>query len=566
LAKDLADQLEQAMKANAGAREFEVNGFFVAKIEGLGTVTFSTFGKAGAVNPPGIALAALESKLPNKNNQLAITGHERVVLIVNWALIVGTNELIEACSQIDFSRFPNIDKIYFESRTERVHLVFDRALFRSFETLAEPPSADLEPLYFRWLEYLLVRREPKAFELVKKLAGQRGSLRWLPVYSRQQVVLYGEGLIKTNDWDNVLWIVREFKNDPDPGLLNDPDDAAGQSNYHLRIQEGEEVRIIATVRGHLCWLLQRMVCENRTELYPEIVDIVENYARGENLYIRQQSTVPLIELARRRHARQPNDQPFMTSELTFRIRTLAFRMLRDNISFPRVLEWVARVFVWIRDLNDEEAGEVLCTLLEKAPEEAADDISQLLIYFAIFRKDHFPELGTFDSEQFSKLLSEHISRGPNAIRAHITWLMWKLLEGEEMEFTQAGSYVTAVPDGPYDSSTFHHFYQIIAKHIDQHADLLCPALKKAFQREREFIEANPREVIWNFHDTWNSLGQVFEAGQSECFLGCVKELLQYRHRIDMFPTGLIEEKLAKVEDQSQKSRAIELLEQLRNTQ
>ncbi len=144
--------------------------------------------------------------------------------------------------------------------------------------------------------------------------------------------------------------------------------------------------------------------------------------------------------------------------------------------------------------------------------------------------------------------------------------MWKLLEGEEMEFTQAGSYVTAVPDGPYDSSTFHHFYQIIAKHIDQHADLLCPALKKAFQREREFVEANPREVIWNFHDTWNSLGQVFEAGQIECFLGCVKELLQYRHRIDMFPTGLIEEKLAKIEDRVQKSRATELLEQLRNTQ
>lgn len=160
LAKDLADQLEQAIKDNAGAQEFKVDGFTLARIEGLGTVSFSTFGKAGAVNPPGIALAALEEKLPDKNEQLSIADHERVILIINWAFIVGVDGVTEACSRIDFNRFPNVDRVYFESRSGRIHLVFDRALFRSFETLSEPPGAELESLYLRWLEYRLVRREP----------------------------------------------------------------------------------------------------------------------------------------------------------------------------------------------------------------------------------------------------------------------------------------------------------------------------------------------------------------------------------------------------------------------
>jgi hypothetical protein len=74
----------------------------------------------------GKALAALERNLPDKNQQLTIADHEHVVLIIGWAHAITTKDLIEAMAELDFDRFPNIDKVYFEAAAERIDLVFDR--------------------------------------------------------------------------------------------------------------------------------------------------------------------------------------------------------------------------------------------------------------------------------------------------------------------------------------------------------------------------------------------------------------------------------------------------------
>ncbi len=558
--KEIADKLEAAVNANPGTGEFGVDDFRLTKIEGLGTVGFSSLGKGGFVNPPGIAVAALEQKLPGKNEQLNITGHERVVHIVNWTAVVSTEDMIEACAQLDFNRFPNIDRVYFEAAPGVFELVFDRDLFVAFEALHGPPSTHLEPLYIRWLDYRLAQKQRNAFDVVRNLAKERGHLLWLSPFTRVKVVQYGEELIKAAEWENVLWIVRHFRDDPDPGLASAPDDPDGGFNLHLQIQKGEDVRTIATVRGQLCWFLQRIVGEHQTELYPEVFGIVEKYASGENLYVRQQSTVPLIELARRRLARQPNEDRFMSPELTTQVRDLAFRMLRENGAYPRVLEWVAHVFVWIRDLDEEQAKEVIETLLRSAPLEAANDISQLMIYFALFRKTHFPELGAFDSRQFSQMLRDHISRGTERIRASTIWLMWKLLEENQVDFTELAPYIASLPDGPYNRPAFGHFYRITGKHVARYPDLLACAYKKALQREKEFFEGNPSEAIWHFDDAWESLRWLFESGRIDCFLDCIEMLLDYRSRISMFPQPLLEELLTKVAD---RARAFQLLERLR---
>src|SRR6266478_3732793 len=108
--KELADKIEKALTANPDADEITFEGFSLKKIEGLERIGCSAFGEGGTINPAGIALAALEGKLPNKNEQLSFDGHERVILVVNWAYLVGTDDVVEASSQIDFSRFPNVDK------------------------------------------------------------------------------------------------------------------------------------------------------------------------------------------------------------------------------------------------------------------------------------------------------------------------------------------------------------------------------------------------------------------------------------------------------------------------
>lgn len=61
----------------------------------------------------------------DKNRQLCVAGHERVVLIVGWDETIRTEDVREAISNIDFSCLPNIDRVYFESGLERIHLVYD---------------------------------------------------------------------------------------------------------------------------------------------------------------------------------------------------------------------------------------------------------------------------------------------------------------------------------------------------------------------------------------------------------------------------------------------------------
>ncbi len=46
----------------------------------------------------------------------------------------------------------------------------------------------------------------------------------------------------------------------------------------LRIEEGEDPRLIYTVRGTVPWLLQTLIATLKTEYYPHILDIVEKLA------------------------------------------------------------------------------------------------------------------------------------------------------------------------------------------------------------------------------------------------------------------------------------------------
>ena len=59
----------------------------------------------------------------------------------------------------------------------------------------------------------------------------------------------------------------------------------------------------------------QIVAHPRIEEYDRIFEIVEKFATGENLYVRQHATVPLIELARRRFATIDANTRFMSDEL-----------------------------------------------------------------------------------------------------------------------------------------------------------------------------------------------------------------------------------------------------------
>ena len=559
--REMADRIEGLIGANSAADEIPFDGFSLKRIEGLGTIACSAFGKGGAINPPGIALAALQAKLPNKNDQLAIAAHERVLFVVNWSHLVGVDDVLEAASMIDFGRFPNVDKIFFEVAPGSCQQVFDRSLFSGFETGTIAPTTELEPLFIAWLQSRLARKERQAFDIVKKLAGERGGVLWLPAISRIEVVGYGAGFVKIGDWENVNWILLNFKNDPDPSTENAADDPEGQFNYHRSIERGENVRFILTVRGHLCWLLQEIVKASKAELYEEVFAAVEQYALGANLYVRRQATVPLIELAKHRYS--PLAQATMQSSLRDRIRALTLRMVRENAGYPPILEGVGSVLACTPDWSPAEAEESLTILLNKPTDEAARLLSHLLILYGVYRERKSARLGAFDGTRLNKLLRQQLVEGTPAIRSSILWRMSQILDKQPDEAKTLLPHVAAFTSGAYDRNAFFHFYKIAAEQTRHHPEVLGPALKNAVRREREHLAANDEQRIWSFDlQPWTALKNLLDSGRVDEFLDCVETIVDYRNRIYNFPEEDIRASLRQIPS----DKAQEILNRLKFNQ
>jgi hypothetical protein len=88
-----ADRLEAALKENPETDPIIVDGFEINRIEDFPDISLFTIGPGGAVNPTRMAHDFIARKLPTKNLQLNITNHKRIVLIVNWALLVDRSVL-----------------------------------------------------------------------------------------------------------------------------------------------------------------------------------------------------------------------------------------------------------------------------------------------------------------------------------------------------------------------------------------------------------------------------------------------------------------------------------------
>lgn len=481
-----ADQLEVAIKQNPQTDPILVDGFEINRIDGFLDVCLATIGPGGAINPAGTAYDFMAKKLPTKNKQLDIADHERVVLIVGWAAIVGRSDMIEACSLTDYSQFQNIDKVYFESPHDpgQVHLAYHHEIYAAFRPDGEPPKR-VEPLFISWLAAHLYRKDIQAFQLVRKITEREKSLLWLPPLSREQLVAIGEDLLKSKQWEELSWIIQNLKNDPDPSVTSD---------LHLSTKQGKNNRLIQSVRGRLCWLLMQIVMQNRTEDYERILEIVEKFATEDNLYVRQQATFPLLELAKRRLAKVDANTRFMSDQLANRIKTLALRMLDENASYPVVLEALARVLLVISDLDHDRAIRTLERILVIEESEAASDISLMMIYFSFLREKQFKHLDPFKSDGIRNLLKAALANGSRHLRATAANHFKVMLERKEIEFYILIPYFEALMNGPSDGVVNHHFYEIAEKQAAAYPDAVGPLIERAVLGELKSLESGGREV------------------------------------------------------------------------
>lgn len=466
---ELATQLETAIRSNEGKDKFDYSGFEFRRIESLQTVVFSVSGGARFVDPTGTSAKSFVDLLPTKNRQLATQGHERILLILNWAFFVSAGDAIHAVSNIDFTQFANIDRIYFEQKAGEFYQIFDRSVLDAVGGRSVTP--EISPLLLETLRYKLGDKDPSAFDFVKQQTITTSDMSWLDDdVARANLVHFGEELLQNEALDDVIWIIRQLKNDPDPAPTgaNGANDPKGEFNYHAKVLAGEDSRIITTVRGHLCWLMMRLICQNKPDYYAEIIEILDRYISEPNLYIRTQATYPLLELiVRRRATRNQDGSPFnWNPSERARVVEMAFRMLHENAAYPRVLESVLHIFGRFRDLKSDQVAQVLEIFLRPKADYIDHDLAALVVYYAFFRKQQYADLGDFDDERFKTLLGEQVTSGTSAMRSSLAWQFWKVMEENALPYEQLREYLPRFWATGYDrhvASMFGLVFEQIAR-------------------------------------------------------------------------------------------------------
>lgn len=505
----IADKLQQAIKANPRSQSIHESGFEASWIEDFHSVSCYGIGPGGAVNPTADAFNFIERMLPKKNKQLNVANHERIIVMVNGLPLVGHDNVIEACGQIDFTKFGNIDQAYLDnSHSRKVQLVYDRAIYAAFQPDGEPPHRP-EPLFISWLTNYLYKMHPKAYSLVRQIAEREKSLMWLPSYAREQLVAWGERFLEQDEKDEVSWIIEHLKNDPDPPVLEQADPDAKFSD-HLRLLRGENTRIIHGVRPRLCWLLMR-VMDTQLDDYEWIVNIVESLATDENLYVRQQATIPLTRLTEARITKNQDGNRYITDHsLSERIKAVALLMVEQNKGYPPLLESVAQMIVAVRDLDDVTALSVLTALEPVEHSDAASHVAWVFIYFALFRERNFKELPPFDPTAIRERFKHRLHH--NRLRGTATGHFIDLLSYKRIEFEVLAPYLEVIVAGEPNKHVNNQFYRLAASEAAAHPNEIGRMMEAVVDRELGALADGVIQEIWCPRDFARTIEALEKAG------------------------------------------------------
>lgn len=505
----IADKLQKAIEANPRSQSIHESGFEASWIEDFHSVSCYGIGPGGAVNPTADAFNFIERMLPKKNKQLNIANHERIIVMVNGLPLVGHDNVIEACGQIDFTKFGNIDKAYLDNpHSGKVQLVYDTKIYAAFQPDGEPPDR-LEPLFISWLTNYLYKMHQKAYSLVRQIAEREKSLMWLPSYGREQLVAWGETFLEQNNKDEVRWIIEHLKNDPDPPVVS-PDAPDAKFSDHLRLLRGENTRIIHGVRPRLCWLLMR-VMDTQLDDYEWIVNVVESLATDENLYVRQQASIPLTRLTEARMMQGPGGKRYMADQaLSERIKALALLMVEQNKSYPPLLESVAQMIVAVRDLDDATAHNVLTILEPVEHSDASSHIAWMFIYFAFFRERQFKELPPFDPTAIRKLFKERLRN--NRLRGTVTGHFTDLLSRKEIAFDVLVPYLELIVSGKSDKYLNNNFYQLAASEAATHPTEIGRMMEAIMDGELRALADGSVHEVWCPRDFAQTIEALEKAG------------------------------------------------------
>lgn len=525
---EAAERLATAIAASPDQEQLTIGEFTLYKQSGEARIAFSYIGGVRAINPFGSVSEALDALIPRKNDQLNVQGRLRTLLIVNAGFFQEEYDLRYYFSTKDIEQFPNVDRVFFEVAPGNIVLIFDRRAFDCYRTGVLPDEEELTGQLLSLIQCRLSTDQKWAFEIVKKVQSKYGDVNRLSVAGKDALISCGDKFAEEAEWDSVLWIIEQLKNDENPPYPN---------TMHERIARGESYNVITSVRGRLCWLMQKVVIQNLIDHYSYILNILKHYVTGPDFYIRSQACVPLSEMARRRLSLLPDNKPFMPEELKNGVRDTALRILRDAGDNSALLAAASFVLQWLKDLTDGEAEEVIHRLSASDKRDAVHNRCALLLYFAFFRDHHFRNGPPFNCERFRERLHSELHDDNPIFRAALMWQIAGLVESGVLDYDTTHSCLKSCVSGSYDNDSFLHLRRICEVHVKTHPEDVCPVILEAMEKIAQYIIEAPGPRAWNAYELDEYFDLLSEHCNEECVLDGVNLLLGYGLR-SFFATKL----------------------------
>jgi hypothetical protein len=468
-------------------------------------ISFSWIGTGRSINPAGTVYENIFRKLAIANRQLSytppkLTVEKRVLLLVNEYVFARQTDIVQGLSYSfeDLFALDSIDEIWVQFRsyqgTEITHsLVWSKSFGNEYRDRdISPENAPILEKWFYALDEMETQRDG-LFKILKNLFAESKPYELInDRFVRERMIRLGEWLIENKRFEDAIWLIDAFIDDPNPSSEDPWDDG---HNLDQEIEENKDSHTITTVLGHLAWVVQKLTTSR--EYLADSLKYSVILANNSSTYVKLQSLIPLIEITKRRGWLREIDNTENTNHYEV-FKTTVFSLLNNYGQYKAFGNWMAHLFFYFQDLNSKEVLLVLDKL------QKSEEGSALYVYFAIFRKRHHLET-EYQSEEVEEALRNVLSTSDNpSLRGSIAWQLAKIIRESPKEFDAIRPWIDLMLERPYERNVYDDLEMAIEKSFEIEPGVAVVWFKRFIDAALAYAE-NAADMVVVHEGMWLSL-------------------------------------------------------------